>query len=225
MLDRNMNHFCKQFYENWQEHQDKIEFFDKVRNALEALPMRQDYKLPEKRAEYPTSEEAAAHFATCSLCWHSVYRRPLEKKTPLCHLHDMPSNLPEYRKRARIKKQTEVIRLSLLKSLPPLALVKQVQGAELNAYLLSLCLNPSGSLAYLAKYLHSLSMPLSSGKEILQALEHPIYFKRISSLEAAAWEYHFEDKGKHFKLNYIKILTAEAWLKAETEHTHGGKRR
>ena len=224
MLDQNINHFCKQFYESWQEHQDKIDFFDNARFILKTLPMRQDYKLPENKQEYPTPEEAAANFATCSLCWRSVYRRPLEKKTPLCHLHDMPSNLPEYRKRTRMKKQAESIRLSLLKSLPPLTLVKE-QGAELNDYLQSLCLNLSGPLLNLAKYLHSLSMPLSSGQDILRASEHPIYFNRISPLEVQAWEYHFEDNGKHFKLNYIKLLTAEAWLRVGAERKHGGKRR
>lgn len=207
-LDRNINHFCKQFYKEWQEHENKVAFLDEARFALAALPMKQDYKLDESKPQYSKPEYIAQFFETCSLCWRSVLKRPLEKKTPLCHLHDLPSAHPEYRKRARTKKQMEALRLHLLKSLPPLIHLKKELGTELNDYTKTLCLNREGPLKHLTSYLYSLNMPLNSGQDILQALEYPIYQKQLSKPILQAWTLHLEDRGKHFKLNYIKLLTA-----------------
>lgn len=225
MLDRHINLFCKQFYENWETEQDKVAFFDEARFALESLPMKQDYKLPSEKEEYSSIQSATEHFTTCYLCWRSVLRKPLEKKTPLCHLHDIPSTSPEYRRRMRMKKRAEALKLALLKSLPALPLVKQSEGAELHEYVKSLCLNESSPLAHLVHYLRSLNMPLYTGEEILRALEYPIYYDNLSPFIGEVWDYHLQDLGKHFKLNYIKLLAAEAWLRAESSCKHGGKRR
>ena len=224
-LDRNINRFCKQFYENYTEDQDKIDFLDTVRFMLAELPMRRDYKPNEDKEQNSSPQFVAQFFTTCSLCWRSVLRKPLEKKTPLCHIHDLPSQSPAYRKRVRTKPRVEAIRLELIKSLPPLFHLKKEMGEELNAYVQSLCLNQAGSLPQLAKYLHSLDMPLTDGKDIVRALEHPIYLQKVSQIVRQAWEYYLDDRGEHFRLNYIKILTAEAWLRAEKERRHGGKRR
>lgn len=224
-LDKNINMFCKQFYASWETDAEKLNFWDEVRFTFSSLPMKRDYKPNEDREDYSSPQFIAQFFDTCSLCWRSVLRKPLEKKTPLCHLHDIPSTTPEYRKRARTKARAEAIKLELIKSLPPLFHLKKEMGEELNSYVKALCLNKSGALPHLASYLHSLDMPLGTGREIMNALEAPIYHKKLSSLIAEAWEFYLDDRGQHFRLNYIKILTAEAWLRAEVERKHGGKRR
>jgi hypothetical protein len=228
-LDRNINVFCKQFYSERDQHADKIEFLDQARFALQALPQKQDYKLPEHKSDYHTPQDLAEHFTFCSLCWRAVARHPLEKKTPLCHLHDLPSQAPEYRRRARLKKEVEALKLQLLETLPPLGAVKaelKLKGqTDLTDYLQNLCLAPDSPLIFLSKYLHSLNLPLDSPQDILQALEHPIYRDKLPPLMTEAWNFHFDDLGKHFKLAYLKLITAEAWLRTDAEHQHGGKRR
>jgi hypothetical protein len=63
-----------------------------------------------------------------------------------------------------------------------------------------------------------------TGKDILVALEQPIYKNTLSPLMLEAWEFHFEDKGSHFEVNYLKLLWCEAWLRVEAGYRHGGKR-
>jgi hypothetical protein len=228
-LDRNINMFCEQFYFERDQHADKIEFLDQARFALQALPQKLDYKLPENKTDYPTPQDIAEHFTFCSLCWRAVARRPLEKKTPLCHLHDLPSQAPEYRKRFRLKKEVEIIQLQLLETLPPLGVVKtelKLKGqTNLTDYLQDLCLSSSSPLIFLVQYLRSLNLPLDCPQDILQALEHPIYQNKLSPLMTEAWNFHITDKSEHFKFAYIKLITAEAWLRAEAKNKHGGKRR
>ena len=117
-LDKQINVFGKKLYgkhnEPAEENSPEIGLLDEVRFILQDLPQRQDYKLPEGKEEYPP-EEAGFHFVLCSLCWRSVVRRPLEKRTPLCHTHDLPSSSPAYRRRARMKPQVEVARLRIEK--------------------------------------------------------------------------------------------------------------
>jgi hypothetical protein len=226
-LDRHLSSFCRQFY-GYEENAEKIEFLDKARFVIQSLPQRQDYKLDENKEEYPTPEETAYHFATCSLCWRAVMRRPLEKKTPLCHIHDLPSTNSEYRRRARMREQVEQRKLELVKALPGFFGLRHRDNVDLDSYLYGLCLNPD-SLLYLAEYLHSLScpplsLPLQTAKNILEALEHPIYH-RLPPHIREAWDCYLEDRGKHFKLNYVKILSAEAWLEVDAKRQHGGKRR
>jgi hypothetical protein len=228
-LDKHINIFCKQFYPNHEEHTEKIKFLDEARFIIQNLPQKQDYKPTENKQDYKTPQETAHHFVTCSLCWRAVLRQPLEKKTPLCHIHDLPSTNPTYRRRTRIKGQVELRKLQLLKSLPGLMGLRHDNKTDLDRYVQELCLNPACPLPYLTSYLHSLkqpplNLPLQTGKDVLQALEHPIYPKLPPHIQEA-WNYYLDDRGKHFHLNYIKILTAEAWLEIDAKHQHGGKRR
>lgn len=235
-LDRSLNLFCRQFYESWEENKDKINFFDEIRFIIQNLPQRQDYKLPPQKIEFKDPEKAQEYFTICAHCWRTVFKKPLQKVKALCHLHDLPSTHSEYRKRERLKKHQELIKHSLLKSLPPLIHVKQELEAEqkqpinLNKYLQTECLKKDGSLPYLSKYLHSLAqkhgLPLSTGKDILQAWEYPIYQGQIKTIPIwqQAFDFYLTDLGEHFRLNYLRILNAEAWLRAEAEHSHGGKR-
>ncbi|MDL2266696.1 hypothetical protein LJC46_01745 [Desulfovibrio sp. OttesenSCG-928-G15] len=243
-LDRHLSHFAKQFYDSYpssQEsnpaHEEIINFIDTIRFSLKDLPQRLDYKLPDHKKEYTSPQEVAEHFTTCSLCWRSVLRRPLEKKKPLCYLHDISCHSQEYRKRYYLKQYLETTKLQIIKSLPHLIHVKLELGAELNAYILSLCTpkttaekptnqptSETAALPYLANYLASLGMPLFTPKALLHALEVPIYQNKLSPITRQAWEWYFEDRSKNLRLSYIQLITAEAWLKLEAEKKHGGVR-
>lgn len=223
-LDKYINVFCKQFYQDYELHNDKIQLIDEIRFTIQDLPQRLKYKLPDTKEEYKTPQETAEHFTLCSLCWRSVPRRPLEKKTPLCHIHDLPCSNSDYRRRARMKNQVELIKLRLTKSLPTLWELKRSKH-NLNEYLKDLCLNPNSPLPYLTSYLNSLNLPLTTEKEILQALEYPVFYHKVQPSIQEAWDFYLEDRSKHFKLNYVKLLTAEAWLQTDAEKKHGGKRR
>ena len=155
MLDRNINVFCRQFYETREENEDKINFFDRIRFELYELPMKLKYKTREREETSLTPEKLAENFTTCSLCWRSILQKPREKRTALCHLHDIPSSYPEYRRRSRMKKQVEDIRLKLLKSLPALTKLKLEEGINLDEYVESLCLSEQSPLTHLTKYLQS----------------------------------------------------------------------
>lgn len=223
MFDRNINLFCRQFYSTQEDNQEQLNFLDEVRFLITSLPKKHDYKLPEQKQDYPSPQVAAHHFATCSLCWRAVPRKPLEKKTPLCTLHDIPSNAPEYRKRLRMKKRVEQTKLQLTKSLPPLFPLKET-GVELNLYIQNLCLSLQSPLSHLVAYLSALNITLGSGEDILRAIEHTPYQGKLTNFLALTWAYYFEDRGEHFRLNYTKILAAEAWLRVEEDCKHGGKR-
>jgi len=226
-LDRNINSFAKRFYE---QDEEKIRLLDEVRFAIQNLPQRQDYKPIAGKENYPSPQDTAYHFVLCSLCWRAVARRPLEKKPPLCHIHDLPSTNAEYRRRARMREQVEQRRFQLVKALPSLWTLRQEHKIDLDGYLQGLCLDPDSPLPYLARYLHSLScppldLPLQTTKDIMEALEYPVYSQKLPPHIQEAWNCYLDDRSQHFRLNYVKLLTAEAWLEVDAKRQHGGKRR
>lgn len=241
-LDRNITLFCKRFYAQWEiavqiddgeervlgeisrNDDEQVEFFDRVRYVLDSLPRQKDYKLPEHRAEYTTPSAISRNFTTCFLCWRSVARKPREKKTPLCHIHDLPSTHPEYRRRKRLRASMLRMRRELEKCVPTPAWVKDNTRIHPRDFFASMCISPNGYFPYLVRYLASLGMPLNYPEDIMRALEHPVYFDKLTDLMKDAWQFHFDDLGAYFELNYRRLLTAEAWLQAEAEYKHGGSR-
>jgi hypothetical protein len=241
-LDLNITLFCKRYsteYElvarypdgtekvvtiNPPNGDEEIAFFDRVRYVLYSLPRQKDYKLPEHKSEYTTAPDIARNFALCFLCWRSVARKPFEKKTPLCHIHDLPSTHPEYRRRMRLHARMLTIKNALQKIVHTPAWVKKNTKILSRDFFATMCITPGGYFPYLAHYLTSLGMPLNCPEDIMRALEHPVYFDKLPDLMKKAWEFHFGDLGAYFELNYERLLRAEAWLQAEAESQHGGKR-
>lgn len=234
--------FCKRFYARWEvvaqigdgeervlgevsrNDDEMVEFFDRVRFVLYSLPMRKDYKLSERKAEYRTPSEISRNFAQCYLCWRSVVRKPSEKKKPLCHTHDLPSVHSTYRSRKRLRVRMKEIKDQLRKTVPTPAWVKENTKIHPRDFFASMCISPNGYFPLLVQYLASLGMPLDSLENIMRALEHPVYLDRLPDLMKEAWQFHFDDLGAYFELNYDRLLSAEAWLQAEAEYKHGGKR-
>jgi len=240
-LDRNICLFCKQFNPNSElvanhpdgtenasdiklRHGDEaIKFFDRVRSVLHSLPRRLDYELPEHEAEYSTPEYIAGKFTLCSHCWRYVATKPAQKKTPLCHIHDIPSTHPEYRRRERLQTRMLEIKKELREIVSDFAR-ENIKRIHLRYFLASMCISPDGFFPYIVHHLSSLMMPLNTPDNLVRALDHPIYFNKLSDKMKKAWEFHFEDYGVCFELNYDRLLRAEAWLQAEAENKHGGKR-
>jgi hypothetical protein len=241
-LHGNIALFCKRFHTQWdvvvqiddgeeqvlgkvgRNDEERLEFFNRVRDVLYSLPMRKDYKLSERKAEYRTAPDISRNFAQCYLCWRSVARKPSEKKKPLCHTHDLPSVHGTYRSRKRLRARMKEIKDQLRKVVPTSAWVKENTKIHPRNFFASMCISPNGYFPYLVQYLASLGLPLDSLENIMRALEHPVYLDSLPDLMKEAWQVHYDDLGAYFELNYNMLLSAEAWLQAESEYQHGGKR-
>ena len=203
----------------------QIEFFDKVRYILHSLPRRKDYKLSEKRADYGSPNEKAKGFEFCFLCWRSVPRVPMEKKTPLCYVHDMMSTSPEYRRRKNMRKRMLEILEDLDESVPTPDQVRKNSKLHPRDFYARQIRVLNGHFPALAEYLYSSQLPCFDAESALRSLEHPMPFDKLPEPDKAAWEFYFADMAAYFELNYERLLLAEAWLRAEAEYRHGGKRR
>ena len=42
-------------------------------------------------------------------------------------------------------------------------------------------------------------------EDIMKALEYPVYFDKLSDLMKDAWQFHFDDLGAYFELNYDRL--------------------
>ena len=82
----------------------------------------------------------------------------------------------------------------------------------------------NGHFPALAEYLYEHNTHVATPAGLIRALEHPIPFDKLTKAEKTAWDFYFEDFGAYFELNYERMLLAEAWLRAEAEYKHGGKR-
>ena len=88
----------------------------------------------------------------------------------------------------------------------------------------ALCVDENSYLFYLVRHLKSLNMPLDSVENVVRALEHPIYWDKLDEPIKRAWEFYFEDRGAYLERHFKRVLLAEAWLRADADHRHGGKR-
>lgn len=241
-LDKNITDLCQGFSqmadmlekqrkflgEGWEDMPEvqhrQIDFFDKVRLILRSLPRKKDYKLPEEATDYSSPNDKARGFETCFLCWRSVPRTRQEKKTPLCYAHDMMSTSKEYRRRKNMRKRMLEILAKLENTIPTPADIRQSRKVHPRDFYLREIRVLNGYFPALAEYLLELNILVESEGDLIRALEQPIPFDKLSDADKAAWGFHFEDFGAYFELNYERLLLAEAWLRAEGEYKHGGKR-
>jgi hypothetical protein len=136
----------------------------------------------------------------------------------------MMSTSKEYRRRKRMRNRMLEIFAELKATIPtPTELRKQSKLHPRDFYLRELCVL-NGNFPALVKYLDKVNPHANSPDDLIRAIEHPIPFHKLTGLEKAAWEFHFEDFSAYFELNYKRLLLAEAWLRAEDEYKHGGKR-
>ena len=88
----------------------------------------------------------------------------------------------------------------------------------------ALCVDSNSPLPHLVSYLKSLDMPLGSVENLMRVLEYPVYLDKLDEPLKRAWEFYFEDRGAYLERHFKRVLLAEAWLRADAEHRHGGKR-
>lgn len=202
-------------------------FFLRVMNVIGALPKTRDYKKAEKKSgqkiDYGTPKDVADNFVTCDLCWRSVPKLVRTKKIHLCHMHDISSTSPEYRRHKYLQKYVESI-VNQLTSCVMDPFTAERKGYHPAGYMWALCVDKNSPLPYLVNYLQSLNMPLDSVENVVRALEHPVHLKKFDEPVRQAWEFYFEDQGAYLERYYPRVLLAEAWLRADAEHKHGGKR-
>jgi hypothetical protein len=202
-------------------------FFLRVKDVIGALPKRRDYKAAakksEKKIDYGNPQKIADNFVTCELCWRSVPKLVHIKKIHLCHLHDIPSTSPEYRRQKSLRKHIDGI-VSRLKSHVMNPWTAARKGYHPAGYVWALCVDKNSPLHHLVNYLKSLNMPLDSVENVVRALEYPVYLDKLDEPVRQAWEFYFEDRGAYLERQYPRVLLAEAWLRADAEHKHGGKR-
>ena len=199
-------------------------FFYRIIDVIDALPKRRDYKASEKKAVVDTPKKIAEGFAVCELCWRSVPVLVHTKKIHLCHVHDIPSTSPEYRRRKSLQKYLDEMLEELNQSVVEPSRAEREFGYHPAGYVWALCVDANSPLRYLVDYLKSLEMPLDSVENIVRALEHPIYLDKLDEPLKRAWEFYFEDRGAYLERHFKRVLLAEAWLRADAEHKHGGKR-
>lgn len=231
-LEERILAICKNNKDVWEiAHQDEnlldLEeelFFYRVIDVIGALPKRRDYKVPEKNEDRSDPKSIARGFVTCELCWRSVPVLVHTKKIYLCHLHDIPSTSPAYRRQRYLQKYVGGIFVQLKKNVATSRIAEQKFGYHPAGYVWALCVDANSPLWYLVSYLKSLDMPLDSVENIVRALEHPVYLDKLTGSLKRAWEFYFEDRGAYLEKHYERALLAEAWLRADEEHKHGGKR-
>ena len=195
-------------------------FFLRVYDVIGALQKKRDYQVPEDKLYRGRPRDIADNFVVCELCWRSVPKLVHRKKIHLCHLHDIQSTSPEYRRRKYLKKFIEPI-VSLLKNLVRAPYEVDCHPAW---YVRALCVSEDSYLPYLANYLKSLRMPLAPVENVVRALEHPVYLEKFDEPVRQAWEFYFEDRGAYLEHHFERVLLAEAWLRADAYCKHGGKR-
>ena len=181
-------------------------FFLRVKDVIDALSKRRDYKTPEGKTYSGRPKDIADSFVTCALCWRSVPRLDHRKKIHLCHLHDIPSTSPEYRRRKYLKKFIDGI-VALLKKV-----IRAPHEVKCHSawYVRVLCVSEDSYLSYLPKYLKSLKMPLAPVENLVRALEHPVYLEKFDEPVRQAWEFYFEDRGAYLEHHFTRVLLAEA---------------
>ena len=202
-------------------------FLLRVKDVIDALPKKSIYKVAENisgnTVSYGTPKSIAEKFVTCDLCWRSVPKRIHSKKIHLCHVHDVSSTLPVRRRQKSLQKYIADIVIQL-KSRVMNPFTAARKGYHPAGYVWALCVDKNSPLPHLVNYLKSLNMPLDSGENVLRALEYPLYLDKLDVLGRQAWEFYFEDRAAYLERHYARVLLAEAWLQADADRKHGGKR-
>lgn len=201
-----------EYYDITDDIQPQNNFWDDARKILESLPQRLDYKVEERgfNATYNIAD-----FRSCSLCWRSVFRWP-SKLPPLCHIHaKWDKRGSAYRARLRLQKKYTALWDCVRESVPNNHIVKFEIEKIPKEYYAELVLDKHGTLGHVAKYLHSLHVPLNSPTGIARALDEP-HPPWENDAVKTLWSQYFQDYGSHFNMIYLRLVGAETWLAVES---------
>ncbi len=89
--------------------EEHLQFWDRMRYVLEALPQRKDYedKYGDAHENKTTTPKRGWNYTTCKFCWRRVaYNSGVIRKTAnLCFKHNLPAMHPIYQKHRRLERQ------------------------------------------------------------------------------------------------------------------------
>lgn len=131
-----------------------LQFWDRMRYVIEALPKRQDYG--EKYQEGKSTESRQRwNFGTCKLCWRRVsHNTTLIRKTACyCFKHNISATYSIYRRHSRLARQLLTEQQPVAKRI--MALVADCPSeAEAHKIMLDHLTTPNDCLPRLVEYLH-----------------------------------------------------------------------
>lgn len=203
----------------------QLDYFESLRYVLRSLSPTYDYDIPEHKEEFKSPEEIALNFKQCFLCWRSAPRKPCERKTPLCHVHKgLSSTDKEYRRRKRMRTLMLTIKEQLRYGELTPDRFNQIAQANMQSFFGGQRISSSRIFPMLAQHLISTKIRITTCESLIIAIEHPLSLNGLSDIMKEAWQFHFEDRAAYFENNYDWLLTMEAWLHAEAQYKHGGRR-
>lgn len=144
-LDVAITHFAGEM-----ESDEHLQFWDKMRYILEALPQRKDY-----RDKYQDDQKQRWNFATCKLCWRRVSHNSMRirKTSCYCFKHNIPSTHSLYRRHSRLTRHLLAEQQPIVKKI--MALVANcTSDDEAHKLMLTHLTTPNDCLPRLVEYLN-----------------------------------------------------------------------
>ena len=201
----------------WRE---EVDFWDKMRSLIQALPKPRDYRRPSARSALKMQPLRAGqywHFDDCMFCWRTVPIHPDSLPTkPLCFMHRLEPTSSQYRKHQRLADQVEVNAFDLLDVLRaeyPDSLRKD-EAACRQVNLLHL-ISPDSPLIHLSTYVRDLLGNNTEPEAVLHAFHGP-FPKGLEPLYMQAMEEYISHclQPYNFLATMWQLALAESWLKA-----------
>ena len=139
------------------EEDEHLQFWDRMRYVIEALPQRKDYgdKYSDAHEAKTTKPVGGWNFALCKLCWRRVAYNPgvMRKTGSLCFKHDLPAMHVIYRKHSRLKRYLSTEQQPVVKKI--MALVAECSSeSESQERVYAQLTTPNDCLPRLAAYLN-----------------------------------------------------------------------
>jgi hypothetical protein len=203
--------------------EEHLQFWDRMRYVLAALPKRKDYG--DKYQDWEKSKTTRAtrgwNFATCKFCWRRVaHSSGLHRKTACCCFkHDLPATHSIYRRHSRLARQLRAEQQPVVKKIMALVAGCPSEADAHKAMLIHL-MKPNDCLPRLAEHLDGVGHD-GTPESLLWAFHGPA--SDITDARYKEWlnEYIqyvldakdvFEPTRPIFILGIDEMSRAEAWL-------------
>lgn len=200
-----------------------LQFWDRMRYIIEALPKRKDYgdKYTDAHKRNIARPKHGWEFATCKHCWRRVAYNPetVRKTASYCFKHNLPATHPLYRKHSRLSRQLLGEQQPVVKKL--LALIEECScEAEVHKTMLASLTTPNDCLPRLVEYLNSAGHN-GTPESLLWAFHGPADEITSSTYKDALGEYIqyalnakdiFDATQSVFIFSIDEMSRAEAWL-------------
>lgn len=136
---------------------EHLQFWDRMRYVLEAIPQRRDYgdKYSDAYEDKKDKPKGGWSYTTCKLCWRRVAFNPgvIRKTGSLCFKHNLPAMHPIYRRHRRLMDNLSREQHPIVKKLTALLKNHPSEG-ESQALIYSQLTATDGCLPRLAAYMN-----------------------------------------------------------------------